>query len=174
VSLWELVAAILTYNVLTFGNGPAMIPLLQENLVDRRQVLTIDQLLYAFAIARVTPGQANVYVASIGYMLFGLAGAILTTLAVQLPGYLMLPLAGSYERFRHSQAVKGFSRGLTSTSVGLIFAATLSIGLRSLTNPVAWIVFPLTLAMAYLLKWNSIVSLVVASAAGLVLHWLLM
>lgn len=145
----------------------------QENLVDRQQVLTLDQLLYAFAIARVTPGQANVYVASIGYMLFGLAGAILTTFAIQLPGYLMLPVLSGYERVQKSPAVKGFTRGLTSASVGLILAATLSIGRRSLTNPVAWIVFPLTLVLAYVLKWNSIISLLLAGGVGFVLQRLL-
>jgi len=66
VSLLELCALVFTFNALTFGNGPAMIPLLQANLVDRRGVLSTDQLLYAFTIARVTPGQANTYVAAIG------------------------------------------------------------------------------------------------------------
>ena len=155
---------------MTFGAGPTMIPLLQENLVDSRQVLTLDQLLYAFAIARVTPGQANVYVASIGYMLFGLPGAILTTLVIQLPGYVMLPLLSGYERVQKSRAVKGFTRGLTSASVGLILAATLSIGRRSLTNPVAWVVFSLALVLAYVLKWNPIISLFLASAVGFVLQ----
>ncbi len=92
MSLLELCVAVLIYNAMTFGNGPVMVPLLQDDLVDRRAVLSTDQLLYAFTIARVTPGQANTYVAAIGYMLHGLVGALATTAATLLPGYLMLPL----------------------------------------------------------------------------------
>lgn len=173
MSLPELVGLIFVFNVMIFGNGPVMIPLLQTNLVEQRGVLTSEQLLYAFAIARVTPGQANMYVAAIGYMLFGFLGAVLTTLAIVLPGYLMLPLLKGFERVRTTRLVKGFTRGLTVTSVGLIFAATAQIGAVTLTNVVAWLVFPLTLGLTLLLKWNSFLSLVVASTVGLILNiWL--
>ena len=74
MSLLELCVTVFVYNAMTFGNGPVMVPLLQDDLVDRRGVLSTDQLLYGFTIARVTPGQANTYVAAIGYMLHGLVG----------------------------------------------------------------------------------------------------
>jgi chromate transporter len=163
MSLPAFLLLIFTFNLLTFGNGPAMIPMLQADLVDRTQVLAIDQLLYAFAIARVTPGQANVYVASIGYFL-----------AIQLPGYLMLPFMKLYERLRANTGVAGFTRGLTVASVGLIFAATLSIGLKTLGGPVTWAVFLATLLMIVLLKWNQMLSLLLASLLGIVLKVLLL
>ena len=173
MSLFTLVLLIFTFNLLTFGNGPGMIPLLQEELVDKARVLSIDQLLYAFAIARVTPGQANVYVASIGYFLFGIVGAVLATLVIQLPGYMMLPFMRFYERTRSMKWVGSFTRGLTVASVGLIFAATLSIGIRTLSGPITWIVFAVTLIMMTLLKWNQILSLLVASLLGILLELVL-
>ncbi len=173
MSITELVALIFTFNVITFGNGPVMVPLLQNDLVEERAVLTQDQLLYAFTIARVTPGPANIYVASIGYMLFGAVGAALALLAVMLPGYVMLPLLGVHRRLQAIKAVQGFTRGLTTASVGLIFAATLDIGREILTSLIAWAIFLLTLFLAYGLKWNPIFSLVMASAVGIVLKmWL--
>jgi chromate transporter len=172
MSLPVFVLWIFTFNLLTFGNGPGMIPLLQEELVDRAAVLSTDQLLYAFAIARLTPGQANVYVASIGYFLFGMVGAVLATLAIQLPGYMMLPFMRLYERARSVRWVSGFTRGLTVASVGLIFAATLSIGLQTLSGPITWIVFAATLAMM-LLKWNQMLSLLFASLLGILLKLVL-
>lgn len=172
MSLFRLVTLIFTFNLLTFGNGPAMIPLLQTELVDNTRVLTIEQLLYAFAIARVTPGQANAYVASIGYFLYGIVGAILATLVIQLPGYIMLPFMNIYERMRSTAWISDFTRGLTVASVGLIFAATLSIGTRTLTGPITWIVFAATLAMLILLKWNQMLSLLLASLLGILLRLL--
>lgn len=173
MSLLELIALVFTFNLLTFGNGPAMIPMLQADLVDRTGVLTIEQLLYAFAIARVTPGQANVYVASIGYFLFGVVGAVLATLAIQLPGYIMLPFMKIYERMKSNALVGRFTRGLTVASVGLIFAATLSIGAKTLINPVAFVVFAAALIMILLLKWNQMLSLLLASLLGIVLKLLI-
>jgi chromate transporter len=167
VSLLELCAVMFLYNAMTFGNGPVMVPLLQADLVDRRGVLSTDQLLYAFTIARVTPGQANTYVAAIGYMLYGLVGALATTAAILLPGYLMLPLLWGYERVKAVRLVPSFTRGLTVASVGLIFAAALSIGQATLTGWVSLVVFAAALAMAQLLQWNPLLVLGVSALLGI-------
>jgi chromate transporter len=167
MSLLELCVTVLVYNAMTFGNGPVMVPLLQADLVDRRGVLSTGQLLYAFTIARVTPGQANTYVAAIGYMLHGLVGALACTVAIVLPGYLMLPLLWGYERLRGVHLIPAFTRGLTVASVGLIFAATLSIGQATLTGWVSLVVFAAALAMAQLLHWNPLIVLGVSALIGL-------
>jgi chromate transporter len=173
MNLWKLTLLMAVFNVITFGNGPVMIPLLQTHLVEQSRVLSEDQLLYAFTIARVTPGQANFYVASIGYMLYGMQGAMLTTLAIMLPGYLMILLLKGYERVSHLQWIKGLTRGLTVTSVGLILAAVVRISRGALTQPIAWVVLFLVLLLTQVLKWNAIKSLAAGSAVGLLLKWLL-
>jgi chromate transporter len=171
VNALQIALTIMVLNVLTFGNGPALIPLLEERFVEEAGILSLDQLLYAFAVARVMPGPANAYVAAVGFFLNGLLGAALAMVAIQLPAYLILPLLRLHERFRGVAGVRRFTRGLTATSVGLIFAATVSIGRNTLTSAAAVIVFTLALVMAYVLKWNPIVSLVVAVLAGLVLYF---
>src|SRR5205823_1042679 len=88
-------------------------------LVEERGALTLDQLLYAFAVAQVTPGQANVYVASLGYMLHGLGGALLAVLVMVLPGYTMLPLVPGHESLRHAPVVRRLGRRLASDLVDL-------------------------------------------------------
>jgi chromate transporter len=166
----EVALTIMVLNILTFGNGPALVPLLEERFVTTAGILTVDQLLYAFAIARVMPGPANAYVASVGFFLNGLLGGVLAMVAIQLPAYLMLPLLRLHERVRDVAAVKRFTRGLTAASVGLIFASTVSIGRNAITSLTAAIVFVLALVMAYLLKWNPLLSLALAALAGLTLH----
>ena len=173
MSLWTLALLIALYNLMTFGNGPVMIPLLQTHLVGGAKILTEDQLLYAFTIARVTPGQANFYVVSIGYMLYGITGAIVATLAIILPGYIMIPLLHGYEHLRDSRWINGFAKGLTVTSVGLILAAVVQIARAELTQPIAWVVLLATLVMTQLLKWNILVALVAVSCLGLLLKWFL-
>ena len=104
MSLLELCAVVFTYNAMTFGNGPGMVPLLQGDLVDRRGVLSSEQLLYAFTIARVTPGQANTYVAAIGYMLHGLAGTVISLTALVLPALVLTVALTAAYGLLHRQA----------------------------------------------------------------------
>ena len=167
MGLLELCAVMFVYNAMTFGNGPVMVPLLEEDLVDDRHVLGADQLLYAFTLARVTPGQANTYVAAVGYMLHGLVGALVTTVAIVLPGYLILPLLSGYERVKALGAVPAFTHGLTVASVGLIFAAILDMAQRTLTTWVSLAVFAAAVAMAQLLRWNPLIVLAVSALLGL-------
>ena len=170
MSLLAFLSFLCVSNALTFGNGPVLVPLLQGELVQHRQVLTTQQLLYAFTIARVTPGQANLYVASVGYMLFGLGGAALAVLAIVLPAYLMVPLMRGYEHLQQSAYLRRATRGLTSASVGLIFAATLDIARSSLQGPVSATVCAVAL-LALLLRptWNPILVLLASSGVGLLL-----
>ena len=165
MSVPELFALFLTFNLLTFGSGPVMVPLLQRHLVDGG-ALSLDQFLYAYAIGRLTPGQANLYVAAIGYMLQGWIGALAAVLAIQVPGYLALPLVKGYERFRHVGAVRGFTRGLTAVSIALMLTVTWEIGRQTLTGWIAWLVFLLTLGLILWRHWQPLPAMLAASAVG--------
>jgi chromate transport protein ChrA len=78
----------------------------------------------------------------------------------------MLPLLWGYQRLGAVRLVPAFTRGLTVASVGLIFAATVSIGQRTLTGWVSLVVFAAALAMTQLLKWNPLVVLAVSALLG--------
>jgi chromate transporter len=171
VTLAELTGLVLTFNVVTFGNGPVMVPPLQRHLVGTG-ALSLDQFLYAFAVGRVTPGQANLWVASLGYMMFGWPGAVVLTAAVAVPAYTMLPLVAWYHRLKAERRVAGFIRGVTSASVGLILASTIQIGRDTLTGPVEWLVFLTALALVWWRRWNAILALAAAGGLGLALRHL--
>ena len=142
-----------------------MAAILQQSFVVRAHAISNEQLLYAFALARVTPGQANLYVASIGYMMFGLPGAVLSIVVIALPSYLMIPLMRSYEYVRGNRRVWNMTRGLGSTAVGLLLATTWNLSKDSLNAPVTWAV----LLIALFTRLPTILSLLAATGAGLVL-----
>jgi chromate transporter len=166
MNLMRFALLVCAFNAVALGNGPAMIPLFRRSLVEEHGVLSTDQLLYAFAISQVTPGQANLFVPSIGYTLFGVVGAVVAIVVMVLPAYTMLPLIRGYERLRERAAIRNFTRGLVSTSVGLIAAATIQMGCQALTQPVAWVCFLLTAALTYYWRWHPLLSLATASAVG--------
>jgi chromate transporter len=169
VTLWEMLAQLAVSNVLTFGNGNVLAAVLQQSFVQQAHVLTNEQLLYAFSLGRVTPGQANLYVASIGYMMFGFPGAVLSMLVIALPSYLMIPLLRSYEYVRGNVRVLNLARGLGATAVGLLLATTWNLSKGSLTSPVTWIVFAIALALLLLTRLPTVVSLIAATLIGVAL-----
>ena len=164
-----MLAQLFVANMLTFGNGTVMAAILQQSLVERAHVLTNDQLLYAFALARVTPGQANLYVASIGYMLFGLPGSVLSVLVIALPSYLMIPLLHSYEFLRGNQLVSNMTRGLGATAVGLLLATTWNLAKDSMSAPVTWVVLAIGLGLLLFTRLPTVVSLLAATGIGMAL-----
>jgi chromate transport protein ChrA len=169
MSLWEMLAQLALANLLTFGNGTVMAAVLQNAFVQQAHVLTNEQLLYAFSLARVTPGQANLYVASIAYMMFGLPGALLSMAVIALPSYLMIPLLHSYQVLRRSRLVRSLTRGLASTAVGLLLATTWNLSKDSLEGPVMWAVLAVALALMLFTKLPTLVSLAAAMAVGIAL-----
>src|SRR5215469_9486903 len=128
MTLGRMLTQLFVANMLTFGNGTVMAAILQQSFVQQAGLLTNDQLLYAFALARVTPCQANLYVASIAYMMFGLPGSVLSI--------LMIALLHSYEFLRGNRLVLNMTRGLGATAVGLLLATTWNLAKDSMTAPV--------------------------------------
>jgi chromate transporter len=169
MSLWDMLASLFIANISTFGNGTVMTAVLQRMFVQDAHVLTNEQLLFAFALARVTPGQANLYVASIAYMMFGMPGAVLSMVVIAVPSYIMLPLMRGYETLRKIQAVPRFTRGLAATAVGILLASTWNLGKESLEPPVAWVVMVVGLGLLLFSKLPTLVSLGLATALGVVI-----
>jgi chromate transporter len=172
MSLAEFGLLVVTFNAIAMGNGPVMVPLFRPSLTEERGVLTLEQLLYAFAIGQVTPGQTNLYAAALGYMLLGGWGALVAVVALVVPACVIIPLARGYERLSRYPLLAAVTRGMTSASVGLILAATWSIGQQTLTTLTAWIVVLLTAGLTYLARWPALLSLLIASAAGALLLFL--
>jgi chromate transporter len=169
VTLGQMLTQLFVANMLTFGNGTVMAAILQQSFVQQARVLTNEQLLYAFALARVTPGQANLYVASIAYMMFGWPGSVLSILVIALPSYLMIPLLRSYEFLRGNRRVLNMTRGLGATAVGLLLATTWNLARDSMSAPVTWVVLALGLGLLIFTRLPTLVSLLLATAAGVVL-----
>jgi chromate transporter len=173
VNFPQLILVIFTYNLLSFGSGAAVLALLQHRLVVDAHALSLDQFLYAYALGRVTPGQNNLYLASIGYMIYGWLGALAAIIAIQIPGYLVLPVLKGYERVREARVMQGFIRGLTAGSVGLMFSVAFNIGREALTDLIPWIVFLSTLALVFLAKRGLLTGMVGAAVLGVGLKFLL-
>lgn len=127
--LLTLSGIFLRIGAVTFGGGYVMIPLIESEVVDSRQWLTHQEFADATALGQVTPGPVLITATFIGYRVAGTLGALVATVSIFLPAFLMTLAAGaSLRRFRTNEMVQSFLRGVAPAVVGLLVAAGLSIG----------------------------------------------
>jgi chromate transporter len=108
-----------------FGSGLAIVPFLQSGVVDQHHWLTQQQFLDAVAMGLITPGPVVITATFIGYLIGGLAGAAVATVAIFIPIYLGVVVPGRwFVRHREHRRLKAFVRGATAAAAGAIAGAT--------------------------------------------------
>ncbi len=114
---------------ITFGGGFVMIPLIEAEVVDAHHWLTHQEFVDATALGQVTPGPVLITATFIGYRVAGTLGALVATVSIFFPSFLLTVVAGSsLARFHTNKIVQSFLRGVTPAVVGLLVAAGISIG----------------------------------------------
>ncbi|SDM07350.1 chromate transporter [Franzmannia pantelleriensis] len=110
----DLFMAFLRIGLLGFGGGPAMIPLVQQEVVKRHAWLDDEEFADILAIANTLPGPiATKMPGYIGYRVGGVAGCINAVLAVILPTILaMIVLLGVFSRYRDVAWIQGMGQGV--------------------------------------------------------------
>jgi chromate transporter len=131
--LFTLGAVFLRIGSITFGGGFVMIPLIESEAVGSHHWLTHQEFADATALGQITPGPVLITATFIGYRVAGTLGALVATICIFLPSFLMTIAAGSsLQRFRDNQIVQSFLRGVTPAVAGLLVAAAISIGIAGI------------------------------------------
>lgn len=133
--LWPFFLNILAIGSLTFGGGYAMISALQQDLVVRNAWLTSEEFSNSVAVGQITPGPLMIMVAFMGYKIAGFPGALLGTLGLFLPSFvLVLFLSRYYQRLQGNPVVEAALKGINAAVVGLLAAATLDLARSSFSS----------------------------------------
>ncbi len=147
--LVALAAIFLRIGAITFGGGFVMVPLIKAEVVENHHWLTTQEFADATALGQLTPGPVLITATFIGYRVAGTLGALVATVAVFLPAFVMTIVAGSsLRRFRANRQVQAFLRGVTPAVVGLLVAAAWSIGRAGIHT---WIGLSIAIIAAFVL-----------------------
>ena len=150
-----------------FGSGLAIVPFLRGGVVSHFHWLTDRQFLDAVAVAMITPGPVVITVAFIGYLVAGVAGALVAALGVFLPCYLFVILpAPYYRRIANNRSVNAFVHGVTAAASGAIAGAAIVLGRRAITDLPTMTIFLATLILLTVVR--KLPEPVLILAAGLV------
>jgi chromate transporter len=152
----------------TLGGGYAMIPLIEEEVVNKKQWVSKDEMLDLIAIAQSCPGVFAINIATfIGYKLNKVRGAIATTIGTALPSFLIiLAIAIFFSQFKDNPYVAAIFRGIRPAVVALIAVPTFRLGQRAKLNRYTiWI--PVACALAiWALGVSPILIILLAALCG--------
>lgn len=127
--LVTLASIFLRIGSVTFGGGLVMVPLIESEVVNTHQWLTHQEFADAFALGQITPGPVLITATFVGYRVAGTLGALVATISIFLPAFLItIAAASSLRRFRNNKQVQSFLQGVAPAVVGLLLAAALSVG----------------------------------------------
>ena len=165
---WESFKTFFKIGIFTLGGGYAMIPLIEEEVVNKKQWVSKEEMLDLIAIAQSCPGVFAINIAIfIGYKLRKVRGAIATTIGTALPSFLIiLIIAMFFKQFEDNKVVAAMFRGIRPAVVALIAVPTFNLGKRAQLNKFTiWI--PIVSALAiWLLGVSPIWIIIVAALCG--------
>ena len=172
--LWDMFLSFAKVGVMTFGGGYAMLPILQREIVENKKWATEEELMDYFAIGQCTPGVIAVNTATfIGQKNKGIPGAIMATLGVVFPSVVIISLlAGVIEAFSHLTVVQHAFGGIRICVCVLIFNAVYKLYKKAVVDKFTFGIFLLVGAGGFFLDVSPVVFVVLAAAAGIVLHTL--
>jgi chromate transporter len=157
-------------SLLSIG-GLGNLPFLNEDLIGLGWATPSD-FVTAIAVGNLSPGPNGLWSVSLGYLIFGWAGALLALAALSLPPLLILVVATFYNRIEHQPIAQDFTRGLALGVVGLTLAASASLASSSIVDWNGIVIMLCALGLALSKRVPIILILALAAVAGYMIYGL--
>jgi chromate transporter len=155
-SLPLLFLTFLKIGAVLYGSGYVLLAFLRADFVMHLGWLTDQQLIDAIAIGQVTPGPVFTTATFIGFILGGIPGALLATLGIFLPSFILVAISNPLiPRLRNSAWVSGLLDGVNVASLGLMAAVTWQLGRASLIDPITILIALISFGLLIRFKVNS-------------------
>jgi chromate transporter len=170
----DLLAQILLFftkaGAFVFGSGLAIVPFLQQGVVQQFGWLNEHQFLDAVAVAMITPGPVVITVAFIGFLVAGLAGATMASIGIFLPVYFFTIIpAPWFKRHRDNPQLRAFVNGATAAATGAITGAVVVLGARAITDLPTAIIGLISLGVLWRFKISEPIIVTISGLVGLIL-----
>ena len=169
--LMTLALTFLKLGAVSFGSGYVLFAFLHSDFVDGLHWLKPGQLIDVVAIGQVTPGPVFTTATFLGYLFAGVPGALLATLAIFLPGLVLVPfldrlvaLVETHPLVRHGL------NGVNAAVIGLIVGVGLQLARASIDS---WLTAAITLLAFLIVLWKPLaapVAVVGGAVAGIVMR----
>lgn len=154
----------------TIGGGYAMVPLIENEIVTKRNWIGKDDFIDLLAIAQSAPGILAVNISIfIGYKLRGIRGSIVTALGTVLPSFIIiLAIALFFHNFKDNPIVERIFKGIRPAVVALIAAPTFSMAKSARINRYTIWIPVISALLIWLLDFSPVWIIIIAGAGGFI------
>ena len=165
VSLATLFWTFLKLGSVVFGSGYVLLAFLRDDLVEGLRVLSDQQLVDAVAVGQVTPGPVFTTATFIGYLVAGTPGAVVATLGMFAPSFVLVPLIDRLlAAIRRRPWVRTALDGVNVVAVALMAGVAAQLGRTALVDPLTIALAAVTLGA--LLRWRPNPTWLIAAGAA--------
>lgn len=170
----ELFVSFFILGTSTFGGGYAMLSLIEREVVDKKKWLSQDELFDILAVSQATPGAIAINAATyVGKRVSGKRGAILASIGVTLPSFLLIVILYPLLIFAFDNPrFNSIFLGIQVAVVALITNSVLSIFSKGIEGTFAKIVFAIVMLLMILTDINPISLIIFGAVAGFVRSFL--
>lgn len=170
-NLFEMFIVFAKIGLMTFGGGYAMLPILDRELVEKRQWTTNEELLDYYAVGQCTPGIIAVNTATfIGQKLGGILGGIITSIGVVFPSLVIITIiAAVLQNFADIPAVQSAFAGIRVCVCVLILNAVLKLWKSAVKDKAGIVIFLAVFLISFFFDVTPIIFVLGCAIAGIVL-----
>lgn len=172
-SLTALFLVFLKIGAILFGGGYVLIALIRSNLVAHLGWISERQLLDAIAMGQVTPGPLSTTATFIGFLLAGVPGAAIATIAIFFPAFFFVAISGPLvPRLRHSPLAGAVLDGVNVAALALITVVTWQLFRAAVVDWATLVLAGLSFFLLLRYRINSVWLVLGGAAVGVAATWL--
>lgn len=167
--LMELFLVFFKIGAVTFGGGYAMLPMLEQELAEKRSWTTKETMLDYYAIGQSTPGIIAVNVATfIGFNKAGIIGAIVSTTGIVTPSIIIITIIARFiSNFSQIQWVQKALAGINVAVAALLTKSVWDFNKKAVKNLWGLALLLAAFVSMYFFGVSSIMVIAVSAALGI-------
>lgn len=156
----------------SIGGGYAMLPFIQQEVIERNKWMTMKEFSDILAISQMTPGPVAINSATyVGYTQAKVPGSIAATLGVVFPSFIMiLIIATFFIKVYEKKPVKAVFKGIRPGVLGLLAAAAYTVTMESVPDIKGAVLFLLSFGVLFIKKVDPILVILGAAVLGIILY----
>lgn len=172
--LFTIYFAFFKVGAFTFGGGLAMMPMLQKELIEKKQWLTEEELIDYYAVGQSTPGIIAVNVATfVGYKRAGILGGIFGTLGIISPSLIIIMiLANLINSISDYPIVQKALTGINVAVAALLTSVIINFAKKTIKNVWNAIFMFISFLLIFALKVPSFIVILFGLSTGIILTFI--
>ena len=167
--LIELFIVFFKLGAFTIGGGIAMLPLLQNTLINEKKWFTKEEFMDIVAVCQSLPGVVAINMATyVGYKKKGLIGSVVSTFGVTIPSFTMILIIARFiTSLGDNGVLMGAMAGLRAAALGMVVVALIQLMPAAIKNKWAMLAAVLAFVLIAVLKVNTAYVILLFAVLGI-------